>query len=312
MRRKLIVFFGVFSITCVLIYLQPKFEETSSISSRRTNEESTHHKEISLSNCQTIHIAIIVENTRKMAILLKSILVFRDSPLHFHFIIHSTDQFVVETLLNTWELPSVKCSFYPMKKVSKMVSNLFKLTLPSILPLSVEKVIVLDSDVVVLSDVHKLWIFFDILKSLNKPFAAVKDSFKCATSRFQKCFNTKVMLINLQAIRWKNTSPLVHENTMNYIYNSDLYGLPCQWNVNLTTDKQCTKPYRIIQYESILDLMTKINEYSFLNNNKLFEHDSYLMKYLPVKCGNNTNRAIVRKIPMKNRKVMCKKLKEQS
>ena len=307
--RKLFVFFAVFSITCVLVYLLPEFEEISSISSQRTDEESSHHKKISFSNCQTIHIVIIVDNTRKMAILLKSILVFRDSPLHLHFIVNSTDQFVVETLLNTWELPSVKCSFYPMKTFSKMVSNLFILTLPSILPLSVEKVIVLDSNVVVLSDVQKLWIFFDILKTLNKPFAAVKDS--CSTSRFQKCFNTKVMLINLQAIRWSNTSPLVHENAMNYIYNSGLYGLPCQWNVNMTSDLQCTKPYRIIQYQSIFDLMTKINEYSFLNN-KLFEYDSYLMKYLPVKCGNNTNRAIVRRIPMKNRKVMCKTLKEQS
>ena len=90
--------------------------------------------------------------------LVKSILFYRKNPLHFHFISDSSAKTALETLFATWRVPALKTTFYPADALKPQVAwipnkhysgvyGLMKLTLPKTLPESLEKVIVLDTDV---------------------------------------------------------------------------------------------------------------------------------------------------------------------
>ena len=254
-------------------------------------------------NCETIHVAFVVDNTRHLAILLKSIFFYRHSPLHFHFLANTTDHVVLEKLLDSWQIPSVSYNFYPLESLTRTVprfannnSNIFnrmKLMLPSILPPSVKKVISLDTNLVVAIDIAELWVLFSAMKTEGKTFTAIQTSFSCLNSQtlfdLKKCFKTSVMLFDLQAMReqyvffklWDN---IVHSGDMLTTCKSWSTMLSCGWNVDLNKDLNCSQWYRIIQYESMYQLLSNISSSSNLNFlNKLIEYDNYLLKYLPGK-----------------------------
>ena len=259
-------------------------------------------------NCETIHVAFVVDNTRHLAILLKSIFFYRHSPLHFHFLANRTDHLVLEKLLDSWQIPSASYNFYPLESLTRTVprfanniSNIFnrmKLMLPSILPPSVKKVISLDTNLVVVNDIKKLWVLFSAMKNEGKTFTTIQTSFSCLNSQtlfdLKKCFKTSVMLFDLQAMReqyvffklWDN---IVHSGDTNYMLatcKSWSTVLSCGWNVDLDKDLNCSQWYHIIQYKSMYQLLSNISSSSnsslnFLN--KLIEYDNYLLKYLPGK-----------------------------
>ena len=254
-------------------------------------------------NCETIHVAFVVDNTRHLAILLKSIFFYRHSPLHFHFLANKTDHVVLEKLLDSWQIPSVSYNFYPLESLTRTVprfaknnSNIFnrmKLMLPSILPPSVKKVISLDTNLVVAIDIKELWVLFSAMKTEGKTFTAIQTSFSCLNSQtlfdLKKCFKTSVMLFDLRAMReqyvffklWDN---IVHSGDMLTTCKSWSTVLSCGWNVDLNKDLNCSQWYRIIQYESMYQLLSNISSSSNLNFlNKLIEYDNYLLKYLPGK-----------------------------
>lgn len=124
-----------------------------------------------------------------MVTLIKSILFFRKHPIHFHFITDNHTQSILEVLFQSWELKQgmlnsiiilffnyfplnlVQISTYLSKNVEEDVSwipnkhysgiyGLLKLTLPKILPKTMSKVIVLDTDVILNTDISALWKFF--------------------------------------------------------------------------------------------------------------------------------------------------------
>ena len=254
-------------------------------------------------NCETIHVAFVVDNTRHLAILLKSIFFYRHSPLHFHFLANTTDHVVLEKLLDSWQIPSVSYNFYPLESLTRTVprfanniSNIFnrmKLMLPSILPPSVKKVISLDTNLVVAIDIAELWVLFSAMKTEGKTFTAIQTSFSCLNSQtlfdLKKCFKTSVMLFDLQAMReqyafFKLCDNIVHSGDMLTTCKSWSTMLSCGWNVDLNKDLNCSQWYRIIQYESMYQLLSNISSSSNLNFlNKLIEYDNYLLKYLPGK-----------------------------
>ncbi len=78
----------------------------------------------------------------------------------------------METLFTNWNLPQVTQDFYPSENMvndfnwipNKHYSGIYgllKLTLPKILPPSLQKVIVLDTDVTLATDIARLWQFFE-------------------------------------------------------------------------------------------------------------------------------------------------------
>ena len=116
-------------------------------------------------------------STRIMVTLIKSILFYRRHPVHFHFITDQPSRKSMETLFETWMLPQVKVSFYLSDSVLNDVSwipnkhysgiyGLLKLTLPKILA-KLNRVIVLDTDVTLATDISKLWQLFNSFQVIS-------------------------------------------------------------------------------------------------------------------------------------------------
>ena len=291
--------------------------------------------------CEIVHLAFVVENTTSIVSLMKSILINRHSPLHIHFIVNSFSHSVLEKLLDTWSLPYVEYSFYffedvkgniswiPKIEFSEM-SGLMKLLLPSILPLRVDRVIVLDSDVLVTSDIQKLWYFSWELQKNNKLLAITKGS------GLQGYFDTGVLLFDLQAMRgmnwnylWQNVVikshiPYTSESiisTMIAQYPDIHYTLPCVWNVNYRNRQVCGynfTDYHIIQWNSQAPYGG--DDYiHYFHKLEIFlkQYEGNLFRDVPKLCD-NTNEAKSHKqhrsvpLPRRSRREMCRILKTES
>ena len=269
---------------------------------------------------EKIHILLLVENSTTVALLIKSILIYRNSPLHFHFILGPFSQTVLEELMTTWNLPSVQCSFYPKEmyfkgsisqipSIQTESSKLIKLLAPSILPLTVDSVIILDSDVLVTSDVQKLWVFFYELRDENKLFAVTKGS---------ECFDTSVMLFDLRAMRemswnylWFNvvetSSNIVFTiesiiNSMIILYPDIHFILSCVWNVNPNNQQECGADFS--QHHIIKWNLFEVDNYILLHRIHTFvkQYDGTTLQRIRYKP----------QLPKYSNKKMCQILKRES
>ena len=267
--------------------------------------------------CDTVHLAFIVESTTSTATLLKSILTHRHSPLHFHFILSPFSQTVLQKLMDTWELPYVEYSFYlvNINDFKESISwipkshpaKVFKLLLPSILPSTLNRVIFLDNDVTVMSDIQELWGFFDEVQKKNK-LIGIANSFGDSKSSELQFFNTDVVLFNLYAARQRNwtdlwhqvikqSSSLVVEDIISRVAGNDSFlSLPCNWNFDITSYKyrqMCDLNYddcKIIRWSipgPITQYATDDSYIVYFRKFKTFimQYDGNLLRYVPLKCG---------------------------
>ncbi|NXG77613.1 LARG2 glucuronyltransferase, partial [Baryphthengus martii] len=149
-------------------------------------------KQRTVHKCELLHVAIVCAGhnaSRDVVTLVKSILFHRKNPLHFHFITDSVAHQILQTLFQSWMVPSVHVSFYnaddlkastgfpfawsqpccgslqpevswiPSKHYSG-IYGLMKLTLTKALPSNLSKVIVLDTDITFATDIAELWAVF--------------------------------------------------------------------------------------------------------------------------------------------------------
>ncbi|NWU75750.1 LARG2 glucuronyltransferase, partial [Onychorhynchus coronatus] len=140
-------------------------------------------KQRTVHKCELLHVAIVCAGhnaSRDVVTLVKSILFHRKNPLHFHFITDSVAHQILQTLFQSWMVPSVHISFYnaddlkagtcpplcppevswiPNKHYSG-IYGLMKLTLTKALPSNLSKVIVLDTDITFATDIAELWAVF--------------------------------------------------------------------------------------------------------------------------------------------------------
>ncbi|NXE56515.1 LARG2 glucuronyltransferase, partial [Casuarius casuarius] len=150
-------------------------------------ERSNHTacpKQRTVHKCELLHVAIVCAGhnaSRDVVTLVKSILFHRKNPLHFHLITDSVAHQILQTLFQSWMVPSVHVSFYnaedlklplpPFFPNSPEVSwipnkhysgiyGLMKLTLTKALPSNLSKVIVLDTDITFATDIAELWAIF--------------------------------------------------------------------------------------------------------------------------------------------------------
>lgn len=229
-------------------------------------------------NCETIHIALVVVGSstiRSVATLTKSILFYRHSTLHFHFVSDERGQYILLDLFATWKLPSVKTSFYSAAIAEELVTwipnshysgvfGLMKLTLPSLLPKSLQKVIVIDTDLMLMSDISSLWNYFDVIFAQDKLIGLVENQSDWYLGNLWeghkpwpalgRGFNTGVMLFNLKKMRdhnwndlWSTVTAktllqyqltaLADQDIINTIIMEEQhlhYVLPCFWNAQLS------------------------------------------------------------------------------
>ena len=120
--------------------------------------------------CPTVHIAMVVSglvNTRHIYWTIKSVLMYRSTPLHFHFITDSRAKTVLTSMLDSWLVPGISHHYYDLKQACTTITSSVNDSCPAplslylnlhlVLPDSVQHVIVLEPTSVVSIDVVELW-----------------------------------------------------------------------------------------------------------------------------------------------------------
>ena len=192
--------------------------------------------------------------------------------------------------LSTWHLHQVvpEVSWIPNKHYSG-VFGLLKLTLPTILPAGLARVIVLDTDVTFAADIGRLWAAFAQFGSPAALGLVENQSDWYIPGKLWKAhrpwpaigrgFNTGVILMDLAKLRaggWAQTWRLVAEtdlvtmlstsladqdvfNAVVHRHPALLHRLPCHWNVQLSdnslSDSLCygrpdTQPVGAVHFNS--------------------------------------------------------------
>ncbi|XP_076311862.1 xylosyl- and glucuronyltransferase LARGE2s-like isoform X2 [Tachypleus tridentatus] len=294
------------------------------------------YREPEVPKCETIHVAIVCagyNSTRSVVTLMKSILFYRKNPLSFHFISDSVAQLILHTLFQTWSVPGVDVNFYLADNVQGEVSwipnkhysgiyGLMKLVLTKALPETLEKVIVLDTDVTFATDIAELWGIFRKFTS-KQAIGLVENQSDWYLGKLWKNhrpwpalgrgFNTGVILLHLQRLRefswmqmWRLTAEkellsmlatsLADQDIINAVLKQHpylIYRLPCQWNVQLgdnTLSELCyteVQDLKVIHWNSPKKLKVKNKHVEFFRNLYLtfLEYDGNLLRQELIGCN---------------------------
>ncbi|XP_053800554.1 xylosyl- and glucuronyltransferase LARGE2 [Vidua chalybeata] len=252
-------------------------------------EKSNHTacpKQRTVHKCELLHVAIVCAGhnaSRDVVTLVKSILFHRKNPLHFHFITDSVAHQILQTLFQSWMVPSVHVSFYNADDLKAEVSwipnkhysgiyGLMKLTLTKALPSDLSKVIVLDTDITFATDIAELWAVFGKF-SEKQVIGLVENQSDWYLGNLWKNhkpwpalgrgFNTGVILLLLDRLRrlgweqmWRLTAErelmsmlstsLADQDIFNAVIKQDpslVYRLPCFWNVQLSDHTRSEQCY---------------------------------------------------------------------
>merc|ERR1712223_1068586 len=300
-----------------------------------------HHQGKVLAKCEVIHIAMVCagyNNTRTVVTLIKSILFYRHHPVHFHFITDLPSKRVMETLFETWKLPQVKTDFYLSETVVNDVGwipnkhysgiyGLLKLTLPKVLPSKLTKVIVLDTDVTLATDISRLWQLFADFQSQEALGLVENQSDWYIPGKLWKShspwpalgrgFNTGVILMDLAKLRslnWSQLWRMVAEKDLVTMYGTSLadqdifngllkqhpslvHRLPCQWNLQLSDNTRSEICYSsgvhdlyIIHFNSPKKLNVKNRNVEYFRNHFLtfLQYDGNLLRRELFDCNSSS------------------------
>lgn len=302
------------------------------------NKSTACVNDLFLYRCEVIHIAVVCAGhgaSRQVVTLIKSILFHRRNPLHFHFISDSIGQEILSVLFQTWAIPAVDTSFYSTDSIKDKVSwipnkhysgifGLMKLVLTEVLPQSLDKVLVLDTDVIFASDVAELWRMFDQLTG-RKAIGLVDNQSDWYLGKLWKNhkpwpalgrgFNTGVILLDLFKLRqdkwtslWRLTAErelmnmlatsLADQDIFNAVIKSNphlVLKLPCTWNVQLgdnTRSANCYKDVselKVIHWNSPKKQLVKNKYEEFFRNLYLtfLEYDGNFLRRWIFSCDEN-------------------------
>lgn len=290
--------------------------------------------------CEVLQVAIVCAGynaSRSVVTLVKSVLFYRKNPLHLHFVSDAVAHLVLQTLFRTWNVPAVEVSFYLADNLQGEVSwipnkhysgvyGLMKLVLPRALPDTLDKVIVLDTDITFASDIAELWRIFHRFTA-QQAIGLVENQSDWYLGKLWKNhrpwpalgrgFNTGVILLQLQKLRernWMQMWRLIAEkelismwftsladqdifNAMLKQHTDLLYRLPCQWNVQLgdnTLSELCyseVQELKIIHWNSPKKLKVKNKHVEFFRNLYLtfLEYDGNLLRRELIGCNGSTS-----------------------
>ncbi|KAK4319840.1 hypothetical protein Pmani_009257 [Petrolisthes manimaculis] len=296
-------------------------------------------KGVGVGKCEVLHVAIVCagyNSSRSVVTLLKSLLFYRRNPLHFHMIADARAQVVLHTLFTSWNVPHVEVSFYLTDNLAPEVSwvpnkhysgvfGLMKLTLNKALPSWLDKVLVLDTDITVATDIAELWNLFSKF-SPKQYLGLVENQSDWYLGKLWKShrpwpaagrgYNTGVILIRLDVMRQSNWSQrwrLIAERDLTTLYSTQLadqdiinavikqhpeivYQLPCQWNVQLSDNTRSELCYlevmdlKAIHWNSPKKLKVKNKHVAFFRNLHLtfLEYDGNLLRRELFGCHNHS------------------------
>ena len=138
------------------------------ISQSNCTMEIPHINKAKHDNCSTIHVAMVVTGlveSRYLYFTVKSVLMHRSSPLHFHFITDDRAETVLRSMLSSWLVPGISHDYYDLDQATGATDSLthcskvlhLYMNLHLILPESVHRVVVLEPTSVVKTDIAELW-----------------------------------------------------------------------------------------------------------------------------------------------------------
>ncbi|OXB61170.1 hypothetical protein ASZ78_008454 [Callipepla squamata] len=283
------------------------------------NNRTACPKQRMVHKCELLHVAIVCAGhnaSRDVVTLVKSILFHRKNPLHFHFITDSVAHQILQTLFQSWMVPSIhpEVSWIPNKHYSG-IYGLMKLTLTKALPSNLSKVIVLDTDITFATDIAELWAVFGKF-SEKQVIGLVENQSDWYLGNLWKNhkpwpalgrgFNTGVILLLLDRLRrlgweqmWRLTAErelmsmlstsLADQDIFNAVIKQNpalVYRLPCFWNVQLsdhTRSEQCyteVSDLKVIHWNSPKKLRVKNKHVEFFRNLYLtfLEYDGNLLR----------------------------------
>ncbi|XP_052582514.1 xylosyl- and glucuronyltransferase LARGE2 isoform X5 [Peromyscus californicus insignis] len=265
--------------------------------------------------CELLHVAIVCagyNSSREVITLVKSVLFYRKNPLHLHLVTDAVARNILETLFRTWMVPAVVIRFYDAEELKPLISwipnthysglyGLMKLVLPSILPLSLARVIVLDTDVTFSSDIAELWALFAHFSD-KQVVGLVENQSDWYLGNLWKNhrpwpalgrgFNTGVILLWLDRLRqtgweqmWTLTAKrelltlmatsLADQDVFNAVIKEHpelVHPLPCVWNVQLSDHTLAERCYleaadlKVIHWNSPKKLRVKNKHAEFFRN----------------------------------------------
>lgn len=239
-------------------------------------------------NAEVIHLATGCYGVRqigRLTTMLKSVLFYRTNPMKLHILTDEETKIPLETYFSTWNISYFTVTCYPIKdRLTEEISwipythqhgnyGLHKLLLDHILPENVEKIIVYDTDVVVLSDISELWRYFDRFIRMQAIGMAEESQLWYQKNDIEiwpavgSGYNGGLILYDLKKLRslnwtllWKNETKLVlavkkqaylaeQDILNNFIKNNPdfFFILPCNWNVQFdkrTMVGSCYKKYK--------------------------------------------------------------------
>jgi len=292
--------------------------------------------------CQTVQVAVVcagAEASRTVITLIKSILFYRRNPVHIHFISDSQARDILGHLFYTWRIPQVNISLYRAEDVVDDVSwipnkhysgvyGLLKLTLPKILPESLEKVIILDTDVTFATDIGQLWRLFTGFTGSQALGLVENQSDWYIPGKLWKNhrpwpalnrgFNTGVILMSLKKLRsiqWSNiwrtvaenelvtqlSTSLADQDVLNAVIKHQselLYRLDCEWNVQLSdnslSDSLCydsqTSRVNVVHFNSPKKVLSDNKHIPYFRNLYLtfLHYDGNLLRRELYNCHSDT------------------------
>lgn len=225
-----------------------------------------------LINSEVIHLAsgcYGTESVITLTTMVKTLLLYRTNPIMFHVLTDEETKTTIETVFETWKLSflTVICYIVTDDLINETAwipyahpygnFGLHKLLLDHILPITIEKVIVYDIDVIILSDILELWNHFTHFN--EEQAIAMTDETQFwynldladAWPAEGQGYNGGLLFYDLKKLRRMNWTKLWKEETKpvlevkkrahlaeqdilnNYIKNHPeiFYKLPCNWNI---------------------------------------------------------------------------------
>ncbi|KAL1786152.1 glycosyltransferase LARGE2 isoform X1 [Sigmodon hispidus] len=287
--------------------------------------------------CELLHVVIVCagyNSSREVITLVKSVLFYRKNPLHFHLVTDAIARNILETLFRTWMVPAVVIRFYDAEELKPLISwipnthysglyGLMKLVLPSILPLSLARVIVLDTDVTFSSDIAELWALFahfsdkqvvglvenqsdwylgNLWKN-HRPWPALGRGFNtgvillCLDRLRQTSWEQMWKLVAKQKLRTLTATSLADQDVFNAVIKEHpelVHLLPCVWNVQLSDHTLAERCYleaadlKVIHWNSPKKLRVKNKHAEFFRNLHLtfLGYDGKLLRRELLGCPN--------------------------
>ncbi|XP_015766293.1 PREDICTED: glycosyltransferase-like protein LARGE1 [Acropora digitifera] len=231
----------------------------------------------------------------------------------------------VETSFYSTESLKEKVSWIPNKHYSG-IFGLMKLVLTEALPQSLDKVVVLDTDVIFASDIAELWRIFDQLTG-KQAVGLVENQSDWYLGKLWRNhkpwpalgrgFNTGVILLDLLKLRqmkWANlwrmtaerelmnmlSTSLADQDIFNAVIKNNPYlvfKLPCTWNVQLgdnTRSANCYKDVsqlKVIHWNSPKKLLVKNKHGEFFRNIYMtfLEYDGNFLRQWIFPCDDGNN-----------------------